>query len=452
MPINIIVAFASKSLGIGVNGRLPWDIPEDLARFQQLTKGATVVMGRRTWESIPEDKRPLKDRVNIVVTSTPIPTSGTVKSVRIEELDNVLQEHDNVYVIGGTSLYARYLGRAKRIYATIVDSDATCDTFFPVKGFDQYTIEYFYSLSNGKPSYRFVTYVLKANKGEQVYLNVMSNILRCGNEREDRTGTGTLSLFAPQFRFDISTSLPLLTTKFVPYKTVLKELLFFLKGHTDSMVLEEQGVSIWKANTTRDFLDKRGLLDYPEGDMGPMYGYNWRHFGAEYKGCNIKPEGGFDQLSNLIHGLRTDPYSRRHMITTFDPSVVHKSVLAPCHGIVTQFYVSDKKYLSCHVYCRSSDSFLGLPFNIASYAMLTAIIAKMCDMFPLELVISTGDCHIYKNHITQVVEQLKRPSFPFPVFIVSDDVRSKTFDELTLDDFELVGYLHHPAIKAPMAV
>lgn len=456
MCINIIVAFSSQNFGIGNKGSLPWNIAEDMARFYKLTKGSVVVMGRKTWDSIPEERRPLKDRVNVVVTSNTTLQDKGVLFVQEKDLDNLLKNYNNVFIIGGRSLYAKYMGVAKRIFATLVDSNTECDTFFPLEGFHNYVIEEVSSLniSNGI-SFRYVNYVFNPVKNENVYLDLLSHIMQHGLEREDRTGTGTYSIFAPQMRFDITKSLPLLTTKFVGYKTILKELLFFLKGQTDSKLLEEQGVSIWKANTTREFLDNRGLTSYRVGDMGPMYGFNWRHFGEHYEGCDKAYHSGYDQLSALIKGLKSDPYSRRHMITTFDPSAVERSVLAPCHGIVTQFYVTldnDIKYLSCHVYCRSSDVFLGLPYNIASYAMLTYIIAKMCDMHPKELVISMGDCHIYKNHVEQVKQQMTMPPLPFPQFLVDDGVKDKTFDDLTLDDFQLIAYLHHPVIRAPMAV
>ena len=200
------------------------------------------------------------------------------------------------------------------------------------------------------------------------------------------------------------------------------------------------------------------MQHYEEGDIGVLYGINWRHFGVDYKGCSHNYENqGFDQLKNLISDLKNDPYSRRHMITTFNPAEVKNSVLAPCHGIVTQFYVEDnvelnKKYLSCHVYCRSSDSFLGLPFNIASYGMFLHIIAKLVDMAPKELIISTGDTHIYLNYLKQVEQQLEREPLPFPKFVVSDKIKEKDINDITLEDFELIGYLYHPAIKADMAV
>lgn len=458
--INVIVAFAAKGFGIGCGGGLPWHIPEDLARFRKLTEGGVVVMGRRTWESIPAEKRPLKGRLNVVVTNDPSKYEGdasdSVVFTTMDEIDNIIKEKEKVFIIGGEALYKKYVGIANKIYATVVEGEYACDRFFPICGFGtSYEIEEYSPVQkSGDTVYRYITYKYDCNylvKGDFEYIMNMYKIICSGKERDDRTGVGTISKFGVNFRFDISKTIPLLTTKFVPFKTVLKELLFFLQGKTDSKVLEDQGVGIWKANTTREFLDGRGLTGYREGDMGPMYGFNWRHFGAEYKGCDVAVEGGYDQLEALIDGLKKDPYSRRHMITTFNPATVSQSVLAPCHGIITQFYV-DNGGLSCQVYCRSSDSFLGLPFNIASYAIMTYIIAKKTGLKPDNLIVVSGDCHIYKNHIEQVKQQLERATLPSPILRVDDSVAEKSFDDITLDDFELVGYLHHPAIKAPMAV
>lgn len=468
MNISILVAFSSKNLGIGINNTIPWNIPDDMKRFRELTTGGVVVMGRRTWESIPANNRPLKDRLNIVVTRTPSkyvdPNNDRVVFITIEEMDslvwNLSKEH-RVFIIGGTMLYNWYMGIAKTIYATVVDTVAQADTFFPTKEFDRYKIESYSELfktqTQDSLSYRYITYTLsKTQHGEHAYLGTLKDILTLGNTRDDRTGTGTVSLFGPQLRFDISNSIPLLTTKFVPWKLTMKELLWFIKGKTDSKLLESQGVNIWAGNTTREFLDNRGLTQYQEGDIGSMYGWIWRHIGAEYNGCAHDYTGqGHDQLKELLDTLKTDPFSRRHLLTTYCPLYNDKGCLLPCHGLVVQFYVEEKndiKYLSCHMYQRSSDTFLGLAINIASYSMLTYIIATMCDMSPKDLIITTGDCHIYSNHLDQVKLQLTRSPLPFPKFVVNPVVKDKTFEELSLEDFDVVGYLHHPNIKAPMAV
>jgi len=342
-----------------------------------------------------------------------------------------------------------------------VGSDMTLDfmEYYELTGHSEvaYCEEY-------ESAYRTYDYCLAQEKHEEYnYISLLKTILKEGNqEREDRTHVGTCSIFGPQIEFDISRSIPVLTTKFLPWKMVLKELLWFLKGHTDAKELEAQGVPIWKGNSTREFLDQRGLGHYEVGDIGPMYGYNWRHWGHPYEGCQKDYTGtGYDQLEQLIEAIKKDPFSRRHLLTTYNPGEVGKSVLAPCHGVSTIFYVTKNKgesegagqnYLSCKVVCRSSDSFLGLPFNIASYAMLTYIIAMKCDLKPLKLIVSMGDAHIYNNHMRQVGEQLGRKPFPFPILKMSETIRDKDWKDIQVSDFDLVGYLYHPTIKAPMAV
>jgi thymidylate synthase len=268
--------------------------------------------------------------------------------------------------------------------------------------------------------------------------------------RPDRTGTGTLSIFGGMLKFDLRNGIvPFVTTKTLFYKSVILELLSFLRGETDSKKI---GSKIWDANTTREFLDSRGLIHYDVGDMGPMYGHSFRNFGAQYEGCGQKTvQIGFDQIEHLIDGIRKDPYSRRHVITTFDPSVVDQCVLMPCHGIAIQFYVEGTE-LSCSVYCRSSDAFLGLPFNIASYAVLTYIVATKCDLVPGDLIVYLGDAHIYRNHVDAVKEQLSRTILPYPTLTVNPGLKDKAWEDITLDDFKVTGYVSHPTIKAPMAV
>jgi thymidylate synthase len=295
---------------------------------------------------------------------------------------------------------------------------------------------------------------------EYVYLNLLRKIIAHGATRKDRTGTGTKSLFAEQIRFDISKSVPLLTTKFVPWKAVIKELIWFMKGQTDAKLLSTQGVRIWDGNTTRSFLDGRGLSHLEEGDIGAGYGFQWRHFGAKYKTCTDTYEDeGFDQLQHIIDQLKNDPYSRRIFLSAWNPLHMADMALPPCH-VSAQFYVEDcivsgEKLLSCHMYQRSVDCFLGLPFNIFSYTALTYILAAMCGMKPKELIISTGDTHIYCNHLSQVQEQLARTPYDnFPTLHLDMDKINSCVDvnNITIDDFEVCDYKFHPSIKAPMSI
>jgi thymidylate synthase len=384
---------------------------------------------------------------------------------------------------GGAGIYVWALSHAPAvdIHATIVEDWPAAGDPFPAKEFEAYELV---SISDAIPGHdgtpmRYAQYLpvpttpmmkIQATRGEQGYLDLLREILASRSDlRPDRTGVGTRSVFSRQLRFDVSGGrVPFLTTKQLAWKSVLRELLFFLSGRTDTNLLEAQGVRIWRANTSRAFLDARGLAEYHEGDMGPMYGFQWRHYGAEYRGCDADYAGqGHDQLAELLAGLRSDPYSRRHLLTTYNPAAVASSVLAPCHGIAVMFYVHEptpekktletpetpgKKGLSCHVFIRSSDAALGLPFNIASYAILLRIIAAQVDMDARELIVTTGDTHIYGNALAGTEQQIARDPLPSPILRLSDDVARKDISELCEADFELVGYLHHPPISMPMAV
>jgi thymidylate synthase len=241
---------------------------------------------------------------------------------------------------------------------------------------------------------------------------------------------------------------PLLTTKKVFFRGLVEELLWFISGSTDSKVLEAKGINIWKGNTTREFLDARGL-DYEEGSIGAGYGFQWRHCGAEYRGINHDYTGqGVDQVSELIEGLRKDPNSRRHIICSWNPAALKKMALPPCH-VLYQVYVKDGT-LHAAMYQRSADIGLGVPFNIASYAILTRIIAHCCDLKPGTFMHITGDTHIYVNHIDALKEQLKRVPRKAPTMHIN--TKSRDIFELKYSDFILEGYEPHDSIRMDMVI
>lgn len=295
---------------------------------------------------------------------------------------------------------------------------------------------------------------------EQNYLHLLKNIITHGSKRSDRTGIGTISLFGTQLKFSLENNkLPLLTTKKMFIRGIIEELLFFLRGETDTKKLEEKGINIWKGNTSREFLDKKGLQYLPEGNMGKGYGFQWRKFGeniinagalcGEYDDyCTIS---GIDQLLQVINTLKTNPTDRRIIMSAWNPQQLSEVALEPCH-ILCQFY-ADGENLSCQWYQRSVDTFLGLPFNIASYAILTHIIAKTVGMKAKELIFVGGDTHCYLNHLSQVQEQLSRQPFDFPTLQITKEC-SNVFDieSLTFEDFKIEKYQCHPAIKAEMCV
>jgi len=261
------------------------------------------------------------------------------------------------------------------------------------------------------------------------YLDLMRHILEHGTRKDDRTGTGTLSVFGPQLRFDLQAGFPLLTTKKVHLKSIIHELLWFLKGETNIRYLKENGVSIWD-----EWADENG-------ELGPVYGYQWRHWRT--------PGGGeIDQIEKVLQSLKAKPDSRRHMVTAWNPADVERMALPPCHALF-QFYVAEGR-LSCHLYQRSADVFLGVPFNIASYALLTTMVAQVCGLQPGELVLSFGDVHLYLNHVEQAREQLSREPRPLPTMRLNPEVTS--IDDFKFSDFTLENYDPHPSIKAPIAV
>ena len=261
----------------------------------------------------------------------------------------------------------------------------------------------------------------------QEYLDLLKKVKDSGKPKGDRTGTGTLSIFGHQMRFDLQDSFPLLTTKKIHFKSVAYELLWFLKGDTNIKYLKDNGVSIWD-----EWADENG-------DLGPVYGKQWR----DWKGAN----GFHDQISNVIDQIKNNPNSRRHIVSAWNVAEIPSMALAPCH-ILFQFYVQEGK-LSCQLYQRSADIFLGVPFNIASYSLLTMMIAQVCNLQYGDFVHTLGDAHLYNNHLTQADEQLTRSPLQPPQIKVA---KKNSIDEYVFEDFEIIGYEHHPHIPAPVAI
>lgn len=290
---------------------------------------------------------------------------------------------------------------------------------------------------------------------EQMYLDMASDVLRLGHFRNDRTGVGVYSMFGKTLRFNLQdNTLPLLTTKRVYFKGVAKELLWFIKGSTNTRELREDNVHIWDGNASREFLDKRGLGSYNEGELGPIYGYQWRRWGKPYTPENeyepAQGPWGIDQLQDIIDTIQNDPYNRRMILSAWNVSQLSEMALPPCH-IMAQFYVHENK-LSCSMYQRSADVFLGVPFNIASYALLTHMIAQVTGTRAYELVINFGDVHVYSNHVEQVKTQLQRYNEGKPFCKLRMNPDKKNIDDFVYSDFEIVDYDPLTSIKAPMAV
>ncbi len=280
---------------------------------------------------------------------------------------------------------------------------------------------------------------------ERAYLDLLKTVLEQGKPRADRTGTGTRALFGGQLRFDLRTSFPLLTTKKVHLKSIVHELLWFVRGETTVQSLKDVGVSIWDEWATAE---KTARFGRSAGDLGPVYGHQWRNFGATKKADGSYEKDGVDQLARLVRDIRESPMSRRLLVTGWNPEEADQVALPPCHTLF-QFHVQDGE-LSCHLYQRSGDVFLGVPFNIASYALLTLMVAQATGLSPGDFVHSFGDVHLYNNHVDQAREQLGREPRAFPRMRLNPE-RTSLFD-FRFEDFTLEGYDPHPAIKAPVAV
>jgi len=404
---------------------------------------------------------------------------------------------ESIYVIGGAEIYnmclSKYSELIDHVYLTniFLSDDTQCDRFLKLNPNDFESTDISTKeqcKSNEAASYQMVQLTPKINdtpnkeneqgsanevasapqpteeeeKGaeselvadpdheEYQYLNLIQKILTEGVKRGDRTGTGTLSVFGAQMRYSLKDGIfPMLTTKRVFWRGVAEELLWFIKGSTSAKELQDKKIRIWDGNSTREFLDKRGLTHHEEGDLGPVYGFQWRHFGATYKTMHDSYDGlGVDQLMGCIDQIKNNPNSRRIVMTAWNPADLDKMALPPCHMFV-QFYVANGQ-LSCQMYQRSADMGLGVPFNIASYALLTRLMAQVCGLEPGEFVHVIGDAHVYLNHVEPLQEQLKRTPKQFPVLRINPN--KMDIDSFEYADFKVEGYKPHKTIKMKMAV
>ncbi|KAH7287929.1 hypothetical protein KP509_31G003600 [Ceratopteris richardii] len=493
-----MVVASTRDLGIGLNGRLPWKLPTDMDFFKTVTsntcdssKRNAVIMGRVSWESIPPKFRPLPGRLNVVLTKSPNPPnlgngvlvcSSLLGALELLATPPYSTSVETVFVIGGGQIYTQAieLSNCDAIHLTHIDISCECDTFFPMLDKDRFHLWYSSvpMIENGL-SFTFRTYIqqdtqchesdskdngftekestivsrlpkmIRERHEEYQYLQLIQDIVQTGADKGDRTGTGTLSKFGCQMRFNLRSSFPLLTTKRVFWRGVLEELLWFISGSTNAKVLQEKGIHIWDGNASRDYLDSLGLTEREEGDLGPVYGFQWRHFGAKYTNMHADYTGqGFDQLADVIQKLRLKPEDRRIILSAWNPSDLQLMALPPCH-MFAQFYVANGE-LSCQMYQRSCDMGLGVPFNIASYALLTCILAHVCDLKPGDFIHVLGDAHVYKSHVEPLKEQLKNTPRPFPVLKIN--TTEKDIDKLTAGDFELIGYDPHKKIRMQMAI
>lgn len=470
MVLNLLVVL-TKNYAIRYDSKTPWTNSQYLEYFKDLTKDGIIVMGRKTFEELPLTLRPMQDRMNVVLSNEFSKYKELTKNelifTNIYFLENkIIPENPDrdVWVIGGKQVYEAFSNRCQYIYIVLLEKSVkkpfvSFVDILPYFQLTDFSKEYFSEDENC--NFRLLKYARNTKSvcmhHERQYLSVLQELIDNGVARSDRTGVGTLSIFAGQQKYDVSTYLPLLTTKFVPIKIIIKELLWFLRGDTNAKNLQDQGVHIWDGNSSRDFLDKRGLNNYQEGELGPIYSHQWRHFGAEYKGCHADYKGlGFDQIEYILDQLRNDPFSRRIILSAWNPPDIEKMALPPCH-VLFQLYVEEdqntgKRYVSGHLYQRSSDYFLAANYNLVSYTVLLYILAKKVGYYPRNMYMSFGDCHVYKNHIEQAKMQLRRNPRPQPILTLAECIKEKDWSDITVDDFELIGYMPHSVIKAEMAV
>lgn len=476
MKICLIIATDHK-YGIGKNGIIPWDIKEDMIFFQDVTKRVyipnkknAVIIGKNTWLSL--STKGFKDRITIVVSSTL--TLDEQDVYQVKSFDDGIElcktlDVDKIFIGGGRRVYIEALENLNinELYHTKIDYDYDCDVCVPEieTMIEDFMVPYFdkqFVLTDQNIKVRFIKMHHRyqqrpSNTGEQQYLNILSDILNDGHYRLTRNSY-TWSTFGKHLEFDLRKGFPLLTTKRIFLRGVFEELIWFLKGDTNANHLSEKGVKIWNANSTREFLDNIGLHDYKEGDIGPLYGYQWLHFNAQYEGCDANYDGkGMNQIKYCMDLIKKDPYSRRIMMTAYNPLQANEGCLFPCHSIVLQFYIEADGHLSLACYNRSQDIFLGTPFNIASSSLLLHMFCMVLNndpdykgqkLEPGRLIMTLGDTHIYKEHYSEVIRQILREPYDFPILKFKRQVMDMA--DFTFDDIELEGYNYYPNIAAKM--
>jgi len=441
--------------GIGYQGKIPWKSSVDMKHFKATTIGDgtklnIIIMGRVTYESLKRDYLP--ERLNVVVSNTISPNiiilengkirHGVITIKNVMDLEDYLMqpiynatEYGDRFIIGGEQLYNTV--NIEQIYLTRIYTSVECDRFYKLP--EQATL--ISSEFVGLTCEHSVAFEVYSMHPEYQYLNLVKKILNTSNEKDNRTNVKTIGTIGEKLEFDLDYGFPLLTTKKMFWKGVVLELLWFIKGCTNSKELEKDGVNIWKGNASSEFLKSRGL-PYDEGELGPIYGYQWRHSGASEQ--NLE---GVDQLKQCIHLIKNEPHSRRIIMTAWNPVDIPKMALPPCH-ILSQFLVDDGR-LNCIMYQRSGDVGLGIPFNIASYSLLLCILADHCGLKRGKFTHFIGDAHIYVNHIDALRGQLDRTPKLFPTL---KPVKIEDIDKLCYDDIVLEGYKSHGTIKMDMVV
>jgi dihydrofolate reductase / thymidylate synthase len=472
MNTSLIVAIDNQK-GISKNGIIPWQIKEDVQFFIDVTKREykhalpnILIMGKNTWLACKE----LKNRLIIVVSST----------VNVNESENTYVENTyenamikankmyddgligHIFICGGKRIYEQ-AKNINTIYLTTIDYDYQCDNVVDLNfnNYNTFSTNTFKLMDLEKEvTVTFQKLYLQLPDHwqpceERQYLNLLYDVLTTGDFRQTRNSK-TWSKFGKTLEFDLSKGFPLLTSKKSFTRGIFEELIFFILGDTNTKHLEEKGVTIWKGNTSREFLNSVGLNHYQEGDMGPMYSFVFNHYGAEYKGMNENYDNqGFNQFDYCINLLKNDPHSRRIMMTSFNPATTSQCVLFPCHSVVLQWYVEGNKLcLAC--FNRSQDILLGLCWNKSSFGMLMHFFCTVINndencknkLTPGRLIMNLGDVHIYENHKDAVIRQILRDPYPAPNFNINRKVTKLT--DFKYEDIEISNYQCYPNITAKM--
>lgn len=487
--------------GIGKNNEIPWDVPVDRRIFYDTTTRQygiskapnIVVVGRATWKSIPSKHRGLMKRITFVLSKTMTQTELEDDNTRREEVylvrsfhdiaakllefQSTGREHGFIFIAGGAQVYQQAIRKCKvnAIYHTSLLQDYGCDVFCDIPGLKNNLSANMCSLWDREPIQKklryndagdvlvftlYTSFNVAGNAEEQQYLDILAELINAPLSflRETRNAPAFTKCFRT-LSFDLWKSFPLYTTKRVFFRGVVEELLFFLSGSTDTKLLEAKGVNIWKKNTSAEFIAGRGL-SYREGDMGPSYGFALRHYGASYNGCDADYTGqGFDQVAHCLHLLKTDPFSRRITMTTYDPLAVSKCVLPPCHGLSIMFDVNNSHELSCTVVLRSNDWCCGNPFNVASYALLVHcfIYAMNNDMSyvgpkfqPGMLNMVIHNAHLYHEHVETALLQCTRVPLAFPTLVIKEKQLDASNQFPSAGDITLKDYRCHPSLTYEM--
>ena len=448
---DVILAMTKKG-GIGLDHKLPWSCKDELAIFKKKTMGKVIIAEFNTACTLP----PLNGRTLVVLSRK---SDDEVKSEMKNPYDSSFHsfghalaaygnDFGNISVIGGAHIYRHVVEKWKdkigEFHLSVMDKEYSCDTFIDFNPAD-------WTVKSIEKHDDFTHYVLlPVESEEKAYLSLLRNVFQNGWVKEGRNGN-TKSVFGKTITFDLTKGFPLLTTKKMFFRGVVEELLFFVRGDTDSKLLEDKKINIWKGNTNRDFLDSVGKNKRRKGVMGPMYGYQWRNYNAPYDEEKSGPkEKGLDQLNIVIDQIRNDPHSRRILLTDFNPLQAGDGVLHPCHSIILQFYVNEG-FLDIFCFNRSSDLFHGLPFNIASTALFHTLIAKITGLTPRKFILSLGDAHIYESHYDVVEKQLQRIPYKFPVLKIDKELKTlEDVENMEYGDFNVVDYSYYPTLKADM--